>query len=60
MLRKIAEKDEYKKEKDDNISDATKEVEINENGEVAETDNDKIFADASNGTTRPQDAMTTL
>ena len=45
MLQKLAEKDEYKKEKDDDIDDETKEVEINK---VAETDNDELVADAAN------------
>ena len=31
MLRKLAEKDESKEEKDDGIDDETKEVNINEN-----------------------------
>ena len=34
MLRKLAEKDESKKENNDNIKNETKEVEINENGEA--------------------------
>ena len=34
MLRKLAEKDESKKEKDDDIDNNTKEVDINKNGEV--------------------------
>ena len=36
MLSKLAEKDESKKDKDDDIDDDTKEVEINENGEVGQ------------------------
>ena len=48
MLRKLAEKDESKKEKNDDISDNTKEVEINENREVIETDNGELVADAAN------------
>ena len=55
MLRKLVEKDEYKKEKDNGIGDKTQEVEINENGEVAE----ELVVDAANGTPPPQDAMTT-
>ena len=39
MMRKLAEKDKSNKEKDYNINDKTKEVEINENGEVADMDN---------------------
>ena len=39
MLRKLEEKDESKTDKGDNIDRETKEVEINKNGEVAETDN---------------------
>ena len=34
MLRKLAEKDESKEEKDNEIDDETKEMDINENGEV--------------------------
>ena len=48
MLRKLAEKDESKKDKYDDINDETKEVEINDNGELAETENDKLFVDATN------------
>ena len=55
MLRKIAEKDESKKEKDNGIDNDTKEVDIND---IAETDNDKILFDAANDAP-PQDAMTT-
>ena len=58
MLHKISEKYKSNKEKDDDIDDDTKEVEINKNGEVAETDNDKLFIDAVNGAPPPQDAMT--
>ena len=54
MLRKLAEKDEYKKEKDGNIDNYTKEVEINE---VTETYNDELVFDAANDTHPPQDAM---
>ena len=57
MLRKLAEKDESKKEKDDDIDDKTKEVEISENGEVVETDNDKLVVDAANDSPPPQEAM---
>ena len=48
ILLKLVEKDEPKKEKDDDIDDETKEVEINENEEVAETDNYNLFVDAVN------------
>ena len=58
MLRKLAEKDKSKKGKYDDIDKNTKEVDINENGDVAETDNDEIFVDAANDTPPPQDAMT--
>ena len=37
MLSKLAEKEESNKEKDDSIDKETKEVNINENGEVTET-----------------------
>ena len=37
---KQAEKDESKKEKNDDIYNETKEVEINANGEVIDTDNE--------------------
>ena len=40
MLRKLTEKDEFKKEKDDNIDNDTKEAEINENTEIIDTDID--------------------
>ena len=59
MLRKPAEKDESKKEKDDNIDNNTKEVEINENGEVTENENEKLVVDAANDDPPPQDAMNT-
>ena len=36
-MNKLAEKDESNKEKDDGIDKETKEVNINENGEVTET-----------------------
>ena len=36
MLRKLAEKDESKKERDQDIEEDTKEVEIKQNGEVIE------------------------
>ena len=54
--RKLAEKVEYKKEKD---NDSTKQVEINENVEVAETDNDEIFANSRDGAPPSQYAITT-
>ena len=56
MLRKLAEKDESKNEKDDDIDNKTKEVDINE---VAETNNDGLVADVTNNAPPPQDAMTT-
>ena len=59
ILCKLAEKDESKNEKDEKIDNETKEVEINKNGEVAETENDEIVADAANGAPPPQDAMAT-
>ena len=58
MLRKIVEKCKSKKEKDVNIDDETKELEINENREVAETNNEKLVVDATNNTPPSQDAMT--
>ena len=39
MLRNLAEKDELKKEKDDDIDKNAKEVEINENREIVYMDN---------------------
>ena len=59
MLRKLADKDESKKEKDNGIDNKTNEVEINENGEVAAIDNDELVVDAANDAPPPQDAMTT-
>ena len=59
MLRKLLEKDESKREKDNDIEDETKEVDINDNREAVETDNDKLVVDAASGTPPPQDAMTT-
>ena len=56
MLRKLGGKDESKKEKDDNIDNDTKEVEINE---VTEADNDKLVVDAANDAPPHQDALTT-
>ena len=38
MLRKLAEKDESKEEKDNEIYGDTKELEINNNREVVDTD----------------------
>ena len=55
IMRKLVEKDEFKKEEDNTIYDETKEVNINE---VAETDNDELFVNAANDATPPQDAMT--
>ena len=48
MLCKLAEKDESKKEKDDDIDDEIKEMDINENREVVETDNDNLVVDTAN------------
>ena len=59
MLHKLEEKDESKKDKDDNIADKTKEAEINKNGEVAETDNDKLVVDSKNDSNPTQDSMNT-
>ena len=59
MLNKLADKDESKEEKDDSIDNNTKEVDINENGEVVDTDNDKLVVDAANNTPPPQDALPT-
>ena len=59
MLRKIAEKDEPKKEKEDDIEDKTKDVEINNNREVAEADNGNFFVDAVNDALPPQEAPAT-
>ena len=56
MLHKLEEKYESKKEKDNNIDDDAKEVEINE---VAETDNDKLVVNAANNSPPPQDTMNT-
>ena len=53
MLRKLSERDGPKKEKDDGIDNDTKEVNINENGEVADTENDKHFFNAANNTYCP-------
>ena len=53
MLRKLAEKDEAKEEKDDVNDDDTKEVEIDENGEVVETDNDELDDDDDIDRPRP-------
>ena len=45
MLRKLAENDEAKEEKDDIDYDKTNEVDIDENGKVVETENYKIDDD---------------
>ena len=58
MLRKLAEKNKSKKEKDDDIDDETKEVDINKNREVVETDNDELVIDNANNAPPPQDAPT--
>ena len=50
MLRKLAERENSKKEKDNDIDNETKEVEINE---VAETDNNELVVDAANDTPPP-------
>ena len=55
MLRKLAEKDKPKEEKDDNIDNDTKEAEINDNGEVVDTDNGELVLDAANDAPPPQD-----
>ena len=55
MLRNIEDKYESKKEKDDDIDDETKEVDINE---VAETDNDGLVVNAANDSPPPQYFMT--
>ena len=57
ILHKLAEKDESRKDKDDDIDDETKEVEINE---VAETDNDEIFFDAKNNAPSSSEAAPTV
>ena len=59
MLRKLADKEKSKEEKDENIYDETTEVDIKDNEEVAETDNAKLVVDAANDATPPQDALTT-
>ena len=59
MLHNLAEKEEYKRKKDKDIHDDTKEVEIKKNREVVETDNDKLFLDAANDNPPPKDALTT-
>ena len=59
ILCKLAEKDESKKEKDDDIGSKTKEVEIDENGEVIDTDNEKLVVDAAKDAPPPQDAPST-
>ena len=62
MIRKLAEKDESKEEKDEDIDNDTKKVQTNDNREVievVETDNDKLVVDAANDVPPPQDAPTT-
>ena len=54
MLRKLAEKDESNKQKDNDIDDETKELDINE---VAETDNYELVIDAANDAPPPQESM---
>ena len=61
MLRKLAEKYKSKEEKDDDIYNETKEVEINENGEfieVVESESDELVVDAANNTPPSNDAPT--
>ena len=58
MLCKLAEKDESKEEKDDDTDSKTKEVNINDNREVVDTDIDKLVIDAANDAP-PRDAPTT-
>ena len=48
------EKDESKKD----IDDETKEVEINKNGDFAETEHDKLFVDDATKAPPPLKAMT--
>ena len=52
----LVEKYESKKEKEDNIYNETKEVDINK---IAEMDNDELVVGAANDAPPPQDAMTT-
>ena len=59
MLHTLAEKDEFKEDKDDNIDDKTKEVDINKNGELVETENGELVVDAANNTPPHQDAPNT-
>ena len=47
MLRKLAKKEEPKKDKDIDIDDETKEVDINKNGEVIDTDLVALVLDMS-------------
>ena len=58
MLRKLAEKDESKKEKDDDIDNDTKEVDIHKKGYITETYNDKLVVNVTNDTPPPHYAMT--
>ena len=53
MLRKLAEKDESKEDKNDSIDDDTKDVDINKNREVIETENDELVVDAANNNPPP-------
>ena len=59
MLRKLAKNNESNEEKESDIDDETKEVEINENGEVVETENDELVVDAANNAPPPQESPTT-
>ena len=59
MLHKLVDKDESKEEKDDGIDDKTKEMEINNNREVVETESEKLFVNVANKAPPPQDPPTT-
>ena len=59
ILRNLAEKDESKKDKDNDIEDKTKEADIKNNGDFIETDNDELVVDAANNAPPPQDAPNT-
>ena len=59
ILRKLVEKDESKEEKYDEINDDTKELDINDNGGVLETENDELVVDDTNDAPTPQEVPTT-
>ena len=59
MLHKLAEKDDTKKERDNDIDNETKKFNINKNVEVAETENEKLVVDSANDPPPPQYNMTT-